>query len=550
MRTGLRCFAGRGLCLAKHYGCQEETITAKSAKSMILLQDITIRVRDRFLFAGASWEILDGENWAVVGPNGAGKTALARALAGEVPVVGGRISMAEELRLPGCIGYLSFERLRELIASEEARDESRFFSGRNTDGLTTRRLLADTIRSKDTAFSQMEVIIRRMELEELLDRQVRVLSNGEIRMVMIARELMKAPRLLILDEPFSGLDESCHRRLAEVIGELIHKDLQLILVTHHLEEIGPHFTHVLGVKNGGIRFQETRNQGLDPGRIERLYADAADRPKSMLFNGSSVSGKDIPNAEAVVIKMKNVSVRYGQRSVLRNLNWTVRRNENWQISGPNGAGKTTLLGLVAAEHPQAYANEIYLFGRRRGSGESIWDIKNRIGMISSEFQIRYRKPIPAFDVVLSGFFDSVGLYRRATLAQRKLANRWMQALQMVYTSERLFHTLSQGEQRMVLLVRAMIKSPDLLILDEPCQGLDPAARKHLLELIDRIGRQTATQLMYVTHKPAEVLTCITHEMRFEKSEGNGFRVVQGPIGAQKPKGEPAGSIPDAARPGK
>jgi molybdate transport system ATP-binding protein len=154
-------------------------------------------------------------------------------------------------------------------------------------------------------------------------------------------------------------------------------------------------------------------------------------------------------------------------------------------------------------------------------------------MISSEFQIRYRKPIPAIDVVLSGFFDSVGLYRTATSEQRELALRWMQTLQIAEKSRQRFHTLSQGEQRMVLLIRAMIKSPLLLILDEPCQGLDPWARKRLMGLIDWIGHQPDTQLLYVTHHPAEMLSCITHELRFEKKEAQGFRVIQRPFDRRK-----------------
>ena len=507
-----------------------------SAKSMIRLQDITIRVRDRFLFAGANWEILAGQNWAVIGPNGAGKTSLVGALAGEVPVVGGRITRAGELQANRAIGYLSFERHRELIAAEEAQDESRYFSGRWTGGATTRKLLADTCQTGKVPYADMERLIDKMGLQGLLHRRVRTLSTGEIRMVLIARELLKAIRLLILDEPFAGLDTGSESRLIGVIDELMRARTQVILVTHHLEEIGPHISHVLAVKNGRIFFQGTRDQGLDPARIRQLYELSSDGVQSTAPKGPRVSGPSTSISGDVFIQMRNVCVRYGDRPVLKNLNWTVRRNQNWQICGPNGAGKTTLLSLITADHPQAYANEITLFGRRRGSGESIWDIKNWIGMISSEFQIRYRKPIPAFDVVLSGLFDSVGLYRNATSGQRALARRWMITLNIDDQAQRLFHTLSQGEQRMVLLARAMIKSPLLLVLDEPCQGLDPSARERLLGLVDWIGRQPATQILYVTHHPEEVLSCITHEMRFEKTRANDFRVMQGPLGGTKTGG--------------
>lgn len=496
-------------------------------------------MRDRFLFAGINWKIFDGQNWAIIGPNGAGKTSLAGALAGEVPVVGGRITKAAELQPAGKIGYLSFERYRDLIATEEARDESRFFSGRFTNGLTTRKLLADTCHSGGIIPPEMKNLLNQLGIQQLLHRSVRALSTGEIRLVLIARELFKAPRLLILDEPFGGLDEGSVRRLAGIIDELMRQHVQLILVTHHLEKIGSYITHVLAVKNGRVFFQGPRRRGLDPGRIRQLYDVSSGKGETASSKGPQTTRKGPVDTDAVYIEMKNVCIRYDDRSVLDNLSWTVCRDENWQIIGPNGAGKTTLLSLVTADHPQAYANEIYLFGRRRGSGESIWDIKNRIGMISSEFHVRYRKPIPAIDVVLSGFFDSVGLYRNATFEQRQLAKRWMQTMQIADKTERLFHTLSQGEQRMVLLTRAMIKSPLLLILDEPCLGLDPPARKHLLALIDWIGQQPETQLLYVTHHPAETLSCITHEMRFEKLEGDGFRVIQEAVGKRNPAGVPS-----------
>ena len=214
--------------------------------------------------------------------------------------------------------------------------------------------------------------------------------------------------------------------------------------------------------------------------------------------------------------MKNVTIRYEGTTVLEDVSWTVKTGENWAILGPNGCGKTTLLNLITGDHPQAYANEIYLFGKRRGSGESIWEIKRRTGLISSELQIRYRKPITAFEVVLSGFFDSVGLYRDYTTEQKETAEHWMEILGIADKSDRVFNHLSYGEQRMQLLARAMVKIPQILILDEPCQGLDRTNRRRILDAIEVVGHQSETNIIYVTHYPHEIPSCMTHLLQFEK----------------------------------
>jgi molybdate transport system ATP-binding protein len=208
--------------------------------------------------------------------------------------------------------------------------------------------------------------------------------------------------------------------------------------------------------------------------------------------------------------MRNVTVRYGSRIIFKDLNWTVMPGQHWAVTGPNGAGKTTLLQMITGDQLQAYANEIYLFGRRRGSGESIWDVKQRVGLVSSEFQLNYRKSLSALNVVLSGFFDSVGLYRHASLQQCRVAHQWLRRLGLTHLHERLFEHLSYGERRLILLARALVKAPDLLVLDEPCQGLDPANRRNVLARIDAIAAHSATQLLYVTHFSEELPACITH----------------------------------------
>jgi molybdate transport system ATP-binding protein len=225
----------------------------------------------------------------------------------------------------------------------------------------------------------------------------------------------------------------------------------------------------------------------------------------------------------ILVSMKNVTIKYEDTTVLDNVSWTMRTGENWVILGPNGCGKTTLLNLITGDNLQAYANEIYLFGKRRGSGESIWDIKRRTGMISSELQIRYRKPITAFEVVLSGFFDSVGLYRDYTPEQKETAEQWVEVLGIADKSDRVFNQLSYGEQRMQLLARSMVKIPQILILDEPCQGLDRTNRQRILDAIEVVGHHSKTNIIYVTHYPHEIPACMTHILQFEKAQTGRYR---------------------------
>jgi molybdate transport system ATP-binding protein len=204
----------------------------------------------------------------------------------------------------------------------------------------------------------------------------------------------------------------------------------------------------------------------------------------------------------------------------------VKSGENWVILGPNGCGKTTLLNLVTGDNPQAYANKIYLFGRRRGTGESIWDIKHRTGIVSSEFHIGYRKPLTAFEVVLSGFFDSVGLYRNFSAEQKEIAEHWLDVFGIADKAERIFNQLSFGEQRMMLLARSLVKMPPILILDEPCQGLDRINRARILDAIEVVGSHSRTNIIYVTHYSDEIPTCMTRMLLFEEQPEGGYAVKQ------------------------
>jgi len=499
-------------------------------RRLIQLENVTLRVRDTFLLSGTCWKIEQGQHWAILGPNGAGKTTLVKALAGEVPVVEGTISAFRDQSNAVRAEYVSFEQHQRLMVREEQRDEFRHFSGHLNGTTTVHEILIEGSGPPEKKSAAVQRAAAGLGIGHLLGRGIRALSTGEMRKVQIARLLLDAPEIMILDEPFDGLDQAARLDLAQIIDDLMDETRTIILVTHRQREILHHISHVLAVKDGAVIFQGRREEVLTPARLEHLYA--VDPPASFAIPAPADGPSPAPAAGSppeILVEMKHVTVQYDGTTALDTINWTVRAGENWVVSGPNGSGKTTLLNLITADHPQAYANEIYLFGRRRGSGESIWDIKERIGMISAEFHIRYRKPITAFEAVLSGFFDSVGLYRHASRDQKQIAEKWMTVLGIAPKADKIFNQLSYGEQRMVLLARSMVKMPRILILDEPYQGLDRTNRQRLLEAIDVIGRHSGTQIIYVTHYPDEIPACMTHMLQFEITPAGGYHARQRPM---------------------
>jgi molybdate transport system ATP-binding protein len=284
--------------------------------------------------------------------------------------------------------------------------------------------------------------------------------------------------------------------------------LQLLLVSHRVEELLPQITHVLGLRGGRVLWRGPRRRALTPRNLRRLYGAAPPRAEPEAPAARPEAARPAAAPSEVLVQMRDVRVRYGDKTVLEGLFWTMRRGERWCIRGPNGSGKSTLLALICGDHPQAYANDIRLFGEARGSGESIWDIKRRIGLLSTEFQIAYRRQASGLEVVVSGFHDSIGMYERSSPAEESSARALLEGLGLESLAERDFDALSGGQQRLLLLARAMVKAPELLVLDEPCQGLDPANRARILALIDRIG--DGAELIYVSHHRDELPRCLTH----------------------------------------
>ncbi len=477
------------------------------------MKGVTLRKGNVLLLPDTCWEIRTGQNWAILGANGSGKSILARAVKGDVPYVRGELIRHVPEAAGQRIGFLSFELQEEILLREERLDDARSFSGKGHVLTVAEMLNLDTgggnVREK---FDDV------MGVRALLDRAVRVLSNGEIRKVLITRALLSDPKLLILDEPFAGLDAGSRKSLARAIAALMKKGVQIILITQRLEEVIPGISHVLLIREGRVAQAGKREEVMTPEAMKPFSGSSLSLP-SLPRQIPEVVSRMTPPAD-LLVEMRNVHVAYGEITVLDRLTWSVRRGEKWAVIGPNGSGKTTLLSLITGDNLQVYANDVSLFGHKRGEGESIWEIRQRIGLVSPELQLRYRKPVLVREVVLSGLFDSIGLYRKVNAEQTALADRWLACIGMDGHAEGPFNRLSYGEKRLVLIARAMIKSPELLILDEPCQGLDRSNREMVLALMEEIGRQPATTMIYVTHQEKEMIPCIQHVLKLGRDSCN------------------------------
>jgi molybdate transport system ATP-binding protein len=513
---------------------------------LIHLDDISIQVNNHVCFENTSWNIKKGQNWAILGQNGSGKSTLAKAIARKLNLLHGQIWYhfdAEEERpylKPREILTLSPETHRDFLQQYADYHQARWQSFEGDEVPTVSQLLsAENIerispfevsshKIDEQAYAQKRAeVIDLFKLDYLLGRKIIHVSHGESRKVFIARLLMQSPRLLILDDAYSGLDSESRERLSSGIEALINRcSPQILFITSRPEDIPAGIDHYLVVENNHILAQGNRQEIFNNKALEPLLTSSLKSSAHKHFQKTAVFDSLVESyiaalktkpviPDTALIKMHHVSVVYGNVEVLKNITWTVNPGERWVLSGHNGAGKTTLLSLILADNPQSYKNDIYLFGQKRGSGESIWEIKQNMGLVSPELHIYYRKTATCRDVICSGFFDSVGLYTLCTPAQIEIAEKWLKALDMVSLGAAPFYSLSTGQQRLVLLARALVKNPPLLVLDEPCQALDDDHRRFILELLDQICAHTPITLLYVTHYQGEIPNAITHQLSLD-----------------------------------
>ena len=475
----------------------------------ICLDDLSVNFDDRFHLHHINWTIEPNQHWVITGTNGSGKSALAAVLAGVGDIEQGTLS-----GVPSRVGLVSFEAQAELIAKELKKDDADIMDVISL-GTPVQEMIFEECADPELAAD----LVEKFGLSHLLDRAFRKLSTGETRKVMLIRALSSKPDLLILDEPFDGLDVDTLAMLQQHLASIIDTT-PMVMVLNRFDEMPDFITHVAYLEKvaddcGQLAFKVDRQ---DKSAFSELYQLLHLKTTDLQVPAPDSASK-LPSLDPAqpLVKLTDATIKYDETAIVDKLNWTIEPGKHWQLSGPNGSGKTGVLSLITGDHPQCYSNDIFVFGFQRGNGESIWQIKQFIGYVSTSLQWEYRVSVSCKNVIISGFYDSIGMYSKSTDNQKKIADEWLALLGMKDRADQPFNKLSYGDQRLLLIARAMVKHPPLLILDEPCLGLDDMNRQLVLALIEKICAGHETTVLYVNHHAEDQISGIENYLALEKN---------------------------------
>ncbi|WP_017259605.1 ATP-binding cassette domain-containing protein [Pedobacter arcticus] len=474
-------------------------------RQVIHISNLGLRFQNKSVFSDLSWTINRGENWVLGGESGSGKTALAKILTGKQSASGEvEINFETESNLPAQVLFVeSWYQFKNVEGVANFYYQQRYTSQQAKETLTVNAELAHFGKEENLNFSDAEKLLKALGFSGLRDSQLIELSSGEHKKLQLVKALWLKPQLLIIDQPYTGLDIASRKSLNTLLDNIAKAGVTLILISND-EELPTCINRFAEIEDGKlVELESAKEITVIKEDFERTLPEFL--KQSPIYSSSEIA------------KMIDVNISYGDKQVLKNINWEVKAGEKWLLQGHNGSGKSTLLSLINGDHPQSYANELYLFGNKRGSGESIWDIKQHIGLISPEFHWYFDATATVWDSVASGLYDSVGLFQQLPYTKAKHVDELVAYFGLTEYKKELLSSLPLGKQRLVLLARTVIKNPELLILDEPCQGLDKQQTAQFNQLVDELSHHGMT-VIYVGHFEAQLPSCLTKKIVLKDGE--------------------------------
>lgn len=466
------------------------------------ISNLNLKYQQNQVLKELDWQILKGENWLLGGKSGSGKTSLAKAIAGLEKSTGTiQINFDSSSPLAKQVHFVSsWFHFTNLEGDRNFYYQQRYNKHQRNDTLTVYAELLHYAKEQGLDINKVEPYLKLFGFSNFRDTQLIELSSGENKKLQLIKALWLKPQLLIIDQPYTGLDAASRRKLNQAFDDLTNQGVQLILISNDKE-----------IPNCINKFAEIRNGQLTVVNSQEEISKEESRIKKSL----PYFLQEAPTISSdIMVSMKRINVKYGDKQVLHDITWEVRAGDKWLLQGPNGSGKSTLLSLINGDHPQAYTSDLFLFGKKRGSGESIWEIKERLGIISPELHWYFDNTAKVWQSIASGFYDSIGLFRDLTHDKQKKVDEVLEFFDLMEYKNQLLNTLPLGKQRLALLARTIIKNPELLILDEPCQGLDAVQTQHFNDVIDELCTYGKT-LIYVGHFETQLPKCIENRIILE-----------------------------------
>ncbi|MDW3651255.1 MAG: ATP-binding cassette domain-containing protein [Bacteroidia bacterium] len=475
----------------------------------IVLDQASIALGSQIFFENFSWRLKPGEHWVISGNAGTGKSFLAEALAQKhrlisgsrtYPFLGDNPSFDERQAAIQMISFMDTGRLFRSVNAVHYYQQR--YNAFDSDGhLTVRQYL----EHGGFDIRKHEGLLQSIGIFDLLELERIKLSSGQTRKMLLCKVMLKEPKILILDNPYIGLDTGSRQFLNELLDNLVEtQDISLVLAGHY-RDLPKSINHRLHIYP---------NKKIEAGPLKN-FLKKKDNPSINEEALTQIKKKYQESEQAEtfdsIIRFEEVNIQYKDKQILKDLNWEVKAGEKWRIIGPNGSGKSTLLSLIYADNPQAYANSIFLFDQKVGSGQSIWDVKKRIGFTSPELHAYFDRDISAWELVLTGMTDTFYLKTKAQEKDKELARLLFQYFELESIIDQSFERLSTGTQRLLLLIRALVKAAPVLLLDEPFQGLDEISIYRSRYLLDKVLSERHT-LLFISHFQEEAPDCVDLEL--------------------------------------